>query len=120
MTPDVRDGRRAAVWYGFCRTRKRTPYGPAGPAADHPDWTARLSVHRTKWYGTASARAHPLKKIHIVRDQIVATNGELEVRWTHWLCGADTFAASLTSAKPKLVCSACLLVAQRRSVERFP
>jgi hypothetical protein len=117
----TRQGRRAATWYAYCWGRKRSCYGPAGPVNDHPDWTVRLSHPRTRIYGTAEGRQHPLKKVHIVREVIVATHAFAdEVRWTHWLCGATTFEAALTSTPPRTVCAACLMRFQGRSVDPLP
>lgn len=122
MNTLTRQGRRAATWWAYCWGRKRGPYGPAGPVQEHPDWVARQSVPTKRIYGEATARPnHPLKKTHLVRDQIVATHrsGE-EVRYTTWLCGGTTFAARLTSTPPKTVCAGCLVVFQGRSVDPLP
>lgn len=120
----TRQGRRASTWYAYCHTGKRSPYGPAGTVEHHEDWAVRLSYPRTKIYGTAEGRQHPLKKVHIVRDVIVATNTRFplaeQVRWTHWLCGAATFEAVTTATPPKTVCAACLIRFQGRSVDPLP
>lgn len=120
----TRQGRRATTWYAYRWGRKRSCYGPAGPVEHHDDWAVKVSVPRTRIYGTAEGRQHPLKKVHIIREQIVATNTRFpktdEVRWTHWLCGATTFEAALTSTKPKVVCAACLIRFQGRSVDPLP
>lgn len=122
MTPDEREGRRAAVWWSYCWGRKTTPHGGYDPIlGGHPEgWEVRVSVPRLYRYGVAAGRAHPQRKVHMVRDQIVAVKGRTEVRRTAWLCGATTFDAALTKDAPDLVCSACLLVSQRRSVEPMP
>lgn len=123
MNPVTREGRRACTWWSYCWGRKRSPYGPAGVSNEHPDWSVRNSVPTKRIYGTAEARPnHPLKKTHIVRDQIVATHvttGE-EVRYTTWLCGATTFAADITSTKPTEVCANCLVVFQKRAMDPLP
>jgi hypothetical protein len=126
---EERAGRCAANWWAYCWGRKRTPYGTsrrefgwATPQVNQgaDGWQVRLSVPRRYRYGIAAGRAHPLRKTHIVRDVIVARRGRVEVRRTNWLCGATTFDAVLQKDEPPLVCSACLLVAQRRSVEPMP
>lgn len=83
----------------------------------------RKSIPKTRIYGTAEARPnHPLKKTHMVRDQIVATHVTTneEVRYTTWLCGATTFAADITSTKPTEVCANCLVVFQKRAMDPLP
>lgn len=122
MDTVTRSGRRACTWWAYVWGRKRSCYGPAGPVSDHPDWTVRLSTPRTRIYGTAEGRQHPLKKVHICREEVVATHitTSQEVRWTHWLCGATTFDAVLTSTKPTTVCAACLIRFQGRSQDPLP
>lgn len=118
----TRQGRRATTAYAYSFMGKRSVYGPAGPIEHHDDWAVRVSVPRTRFYGTAEGRpSHPLKKVHIVREQIVASHRIAdEVRWTHWLCGGATFEAVLTSEVPARVCAACLLVHQGRKTDPLP
>lgn len=122
LTTGVREGRRALNWWWYCQPRGYRPVQAlrGSPGAPHADWTIRVTRPRRP-FGVAAARAsHPLRKIHMVRDVIVGTHPRYpEARLTRWLCGAYTFDAELRW-DAELVCSACLLRAQGRSVEPMP
>lgn len=127
---DVRAGRCACNWWSYVWGRKRSPHSTSYRTSEGAwltpflgsepnEWKVRVSIPRAYRYGIAAGRAHPLRKTHLVREQIVAVRGKTEVRRTQWLCGATTFDAVLQKEAPALACSACLLVAQGRSVEPF-
>lgn len=129
-TLEVRAGRCACNWWSYVWGRKRSPHATSYRVGktwvtpilgDPPEgWHVRVRIPRAYLYGIAAGRPHRLRKTHMVREQIVARRGHTEVRRTQWLCGAQTFDAMLQKTAPSLVCSACLLVAQHRSVEPHP
>lgn len=124
-------GRAAIYWSWYCSPRRagvwaygRTVIGMRadlhdGTLGEYPGWRIMRSQPHQR-YGVAGGNRGAKRKIHIVRDQIVAKTKFLpEERCTRWMCGSYTFQAIL-QPQADLVCSACLLVAQKRSVEPLP
>lgn len=125
-------GRAAIYWSWYCSPRRAggTSYGRnniGGRAynpktwnfGDYPGWRIMYSQPHQR-FGVAGGNRGARRKVHLVRDQIVAKDKFLpEERCTRWVCGAYTFAAIL-QPEATVVCSQCLLVAQHRSVEPLP
>jgi hypothetical protein len=125
-------GRAAVYWSWYCSPRRaggrsygRKVIGMRGYAEEthdfgnYPGWKVMVSNPHQR-YGMAGGNRGARRKVHIVRDQIIAKHTLLpEERMTRWMCNAYTFAAVLQPEATE-VCSACLLVAQHRSVEPLP
>jgi hypothetical protein len=136
LTSVQREGRGAVYWSWYCSPRRADWTGKSwgrnniGTRAynhtnqrfgDYPGWRV-LYTQPHQRYGVAGGRRGAKRKVHLVRDQIIAKHGSghyAEERMTRWVCGSYTFQAIL-QPEADLVCSQCLLVAQHRSVEPLP
>ena len=127
----ARMGRSAVYWSWYCSPRRAGTWSYGKNALGHkaynqntefgkyPGWRVMVSRPRLR-FGMAGGNRGARRKVHIVRDQIVAKHKyHPEQRLTRWLCGAYTFAGAL-QAEVTEVCSACLSVAQHRRTEPNP
>lgn len=113
------EGRRACHWSWYCSLR----YGGishayrGNPAPD--GWRVMCSRPRQR-YGMAGGNSGNKRKVHMVRDQIVAKHPRHpEARLTRWLCGAYTFEAVLQETTD-VICSACMIRSKHQSTEPLP
>lgn len=121
----------AVYWSWYCSPRRagERSYGrnnignraynqENGTFGDYPGWRVMQSQPHNR-FGVAGGNRGARRKVHLVRDQIVAkAKYQEEQRMTRWLCGAYTFDGVLQPTAD-VVCSRCLIVAQHRSVERL-
>ncbi len=121
LSSEVRQGRSAIYWSWYASNRRASLMGYRGfqGRQTNSEWRIMLSLPKRK-YGMAVGKQRPGRKVHIVRDQIVAKHDRHpEQRMTRWLCGAYTYEAALQWDTDS-VCSQCLSVAQHRSIEPMP
>ena len=128
----VREGRGAVYWSWYCSPRRNggRAYGrnvigrraynaETNDFGQYPGWKVFTSQPHQR-YGVAGGNRGARRKVHLVRDQIVAKHRlHPEQRMTRWVCGAYTFQGVL-QAEATMVCSQCLLVAQHRFTEPLP
>lgn len=127
----AKTGRSAVYWSWYCSPRRADftgrNYGKNGIGhkaynaetatfGDYPGWKVMVS-HPNQPYGVAGGRRGANRKVHMVRDQIVAKHRwHPEQRMTRWLCNAYTFDGILQPTAT-VVCSGCLMRAQGRTTE---
>lgn len=125
-------GRAAIYWSWYCSPRRagvrsygrnrighRAYNAETKDFGDYPGWKVMVS-HPNQRYGVAGGHRGANRKVHMVRDQIVAKTKYLpEERMTRWLCSSFTFEAVLQPSAT-VVCSACLMKSQGRSTEPLP
>lgn len=132
LTAAEREGRGAVYWSWYCSPRRAGGWSwgrnlignkaynrQNATFGKYPGWRVMVSQPHMR-FGIAGGNRGARRKVHLVRDQIVAkAQYQEDQRMTRWLCGAYTFEAVLQGSAV-LVCSSCLAKAQHRTTEPLP
>ena len=110
--------RRAITGWWYRSNYRASLQGYRSRGQGDDGWAIRISRPRRRYAFSHAPRGSRARKVHMVRDQIVATRGTAEYRLTRYRCGAHSWHGYLLR-DAETVCLQCAVVASGEHMVRI-